>query len=122
MKKFVFGALLALVLCIGLLPAAAVPAYATTYDLWVGGVQVTDENASDLTAAINTAAGSNVASGSASYKNGTLVLNGFSYSGAGYCYNPNYFAAVYTAGTDINISVKGTNSIVLNKESNGTSE
>ena len=46
MKKRILAILLALALVVALLPA--IPAFAASYDLYVCGVQVTDENSMDI--------------------------------------------------------------------------
>ena len=49
MKRRLFSILLTLALCLGLMPMTAVPVHAASYDLWIAGVRVTDENKGDLT-------------------------------------------------------------------------
>ena len=83
---------------------------ATAYPLWVGGVQVTDANKDDITAAITAEGGT--ASGTAAYDpdSGTLTLTDFQYSGAGYEYHPNsYVALYYDSEDDLIISFSGEN-------------
>ena len=48
MKKKLFAILLSIVLVAGLLPATALAAEPTVYDIWVDGVQVTSENKDNL--------------------------------------------------------------------------
>ncbi len=51
MKKKLFCILLTVCMAVGLIPTSAVPVFAdtaTTYDVWVGGVQVDDLNKSDI--------------------------------------------------------------------------
>lgn len=48
MKKKVLSIVLALVLCLSLLPVTAFAEEPETYGLWVGGVEVTNENADDV--------------------------------------------------------------------------
>ena len=85
------------------------------YDLWVGGVQVTSANATDITAAINAVA-ANTASGTATYNSETktLTLDNFSYNGTGYLYQSNACAAIHgvTGNSDpLTICIEGTNNI-----------
>ena len=81
MKKKLLSILTCLALCLSLLPATAL-AQDTTYELWIGGVRVTGDNCSDITAAIN-AVTPNAASGSAEYApdTGTLTLTDFTLTG-----------------------------------------
>ena len=69
LKNAVLIVLLAVGVTLGLVPVTAAPANAegTSYDLWVGGTQVTSENASDI-----------LGNGKASYNasTNTLTLNG----------------------------------------------
>ena len=48
MKKKLFATLLSIVMVAGLLPATALAAEPTVYDIWVDGVQVTSENKDNL--------------------------------------------------------------------------
>lgn len=48
MKKKLFATLLSIVMVAGLLPATALAAKPTVYDIWVDGVQVTSENKDNL--------------------------------------------------------------------------
>ena len=48
MKKKLFAILLSIVMVVGLLPATALAAEPTVYDIWVDGVQVTSENKDNL--------------------------------------------------------------------------
>ena len=81
----------AVALCVAAaLVVAMVPAYVfaaeTTYDIWVGGVQITSANKDDIVKAINDAANATPATGTATYDpdTKTLTLNNFSYTGLGY--------------------------------------
>ncbi len=118
MKRRFFSILLALLLCLSLLPVTA--SAVTEYDLWVGGVQVTSANAGNITAAINAAGGT--AAGTASYDSGILTLEDFSYTGEGYNYGTDRWAVIYTSNTNINIDVTGSNSIVLRRSSTETND
>ena len=78
MKRRFFSILLTLALCVGLLPVAAAPVHADAaeaYDLWIGGVQVTSENAADLSVIEGVDV---VSGGEANYDaaTNTLTLNG----------------------------------------------
>lgn len=48
MKKKLFAILFSIVMVAGLLPATALAAEPTVYDIWVDGVQVTSENKDNL--------------------------------------------------------------------------
>ena len=115
MKKRLLSIVLTAVLCLGLLPTAAFAEDEGTIEIWLGGVKVTEENCGDLTAAINEEAGSDVASGTASYnaETRTLTLEDFSYEGAGYCFDTqdNEYAALYAKGNDKAISALLTSQI-----------
>jgi len=84
--------------------------------IWVGGVEITEENASDV-----------FGDGKVSYdaSTNTLILNGYSYTGEGYIYDiyedsdngntEHYSAAIYSNGP-LNIELVGTN--ILNNTFN----
>ncbi len=120
MKKKILSVLLAAILLLSLMPTAVFATESTNYGLYIGGVQVTENNKGDLVTAINNAVGATVATGSASYtpatedEPATLVLNNFNYKGNGYeydvWYDCNYYAAIYTL-EDLNIILQGENSI-----------
>jgi len=88
MKKRILSMLLALAMVLGLMPNLGLTAEAAdiTYDLWVGGKQVTPTNL--------TITGSE---GTATYDpdTNTLTLNNYTYSGTGH-----NNAAIYYGGTD----------------------
>ena len=99
---------------IALLP----PTAGYLYDLYIGEVQVTSNNAGDITSAINAAGGT--ASGTASYDNtsNTLTLNGFSFNGTGYGENISGLditgekhGAIFSKLDELTISLTGTNDI-----------
>ena len=102
MKKVI-----SILLCIMLvLSVAPLSAFAIdTYDLWVGGVRVTSENASAIT-------GEGI-SGNASYnaETATLTLEGATLTGL-YCFNNKneFYAAVYSAGS-LTVELIGDNRI-----------
>ena len=104
--------ILALVMLIGLVPkmGISVSAEGTSYDLWVGGVQVASDNL------VIDSADNAAIEGSATYNpvTNTLTLNNFSYTGAGYLYEEWYdvccYAAIYT-GENLNVVLIGDNTI-----------
>ena len=125
----------AVALCVAAaLVVAMVPAYVfaaeTTYDVWVGGVQVTSANKDKIVEAINTAANATVATGTATYDpaTNTLTLNNFSYTGLGYnhyyYYDEDYgehyysYAAIYSKNKLI-IKLVGNNTVFCEGEGAG---
>ena len=91
-------------------------------NIWLGGIEISEDNASNLTAAINEAAGTQVASGTAYYdgSSNTLYLDNFVYEGEGYSYadtvNDLYYstsgkAALCVYNRTLKISVTGDNSL-----------
>ena len=102
----------AVALCVAAaLVVAMVPAYVfaaeTTYNVWVGGVQVTSANL------VIDSADNEAITGSATYdpKSKTLTLNGFSYSGVGYQYfSDGRHAAIYS-GSGLTIKLVGENTV-----------
>lgn len=72
MKKNVLSIVLALVLCLSLLPVTAFAEEPETYGLWIGGVEVNSENADDV-----------LDDGTVSYEHTTrtLTLNGAEITG-----------------------------------------
>ena len=106
MKRFL-GIFFSLALVLGLMPGMSLTAHAdTTYNLWVGGMQVTSANATDTTAhpAWSYDAGTN-----------TLTLNSYSYSGEGHTEYVSEDDAYYTGGifarVPLIINQKGENSV-----------
>ena len=89
-------------------PVTVSVTFAKAYDLWVGGVQVTDANKDNIVVP--------GATGTAKYDpdSKTLTLNNFSYEGDGYMYGNSYgydnYAAVYS-GTDLTVKLVGTNNV-----------
>ena len=79
MKKKGLGILLSLALMAGMMLAMSLTAYADTdeYQLWVGGIQVTGENAANIT-------GSNPVAASYDAASNTLTLNNYTYEGEGF--------------------------------------
>ena len=125
----------AVALCVAAaLIVAMVPAYVfaaeTTYNVWVGGVQVTSANKDKIVEAINTAANATVATGTATYApdTQTLTLNNFSYTGLGYnhyyYYDEDYdehhysYAAIYSKNKLI-IKLVGNNTVFCEGEGAG---
>lgn len=96
--------LLSLALMLGLIPTMVLTASAaTSYNVWIGGVEVTSDNSSGT--------GWSYDSGSK-----TLTLNGYQYSGNGYKYESTYggyggnYAAIY-AKQDLTISLTGESTV-----------
>ncbi len=121
-RHTLLSALLVICLLAGLLPTTSFAAtgMTDTYDLWVGGVQVTDENRNDITAAINKVA-QEVASGSASFnpETNTLILEDFVYTGEGHDFEHTGMqsgAAVYSDLPVLNITANGTNALTHDAE------
>ncbi|MBR6824449.1 MAG: S-layer homology domain-containing protein [Firmicutes bacterium] len=108
MKKRILSLLLVLILSVTLLPSMALAD--TSYNLWVGGVQVTDANKGDLVEAINQAAGATIAAGYVTYDpdTNTLTLDGFSYDNS-----TNNEKDVINSNSlaQLNIVLKGTSTI-----------
>jgi len=109
MKKRILSVLITVVMLIGMLPTTAF-AVETTYNVWVGGVQVTSANKDDITTAITEAGGT--ADGTATYDpdTKTLTLNNFSYTGEGYEYDSQWCAAIF-AKNDLTVKVVGSNTV-----------
>jgi len=101
--------LLSLAMLFSLMPAFSLTAWAggvTSYGVWVGGVQVTSANASDV-----------FGDGKVSYTPAivdgwpaNLTLNGYSYEGAGHAENGNTFSGAIYAEQDLQISLDGESS------------
>ena len=89
----------------------------TAYDLYVGGVQITDANKDDIVTAINDAANATVATGSATYdpETCTLTLDYFSYTGEGRV-TQYYNAAISTDSINLNVELYGTNTIICQSD------
>ena len=112
--------LLSLALALSLVPAFSLTAWAgdvTPYDVWVGGVQVTSANASDV-----------FGDGKVSYNPAivdgwpaNLTLNGYSYEGAGHAGNP-FSGGIYAEqDLEIYLQVETNNSIKSNESNDVTS-
>jgi len=106
--------LLAIAMVCSLLPTAVFAAE-TTYDLWVGGVQVTSTNKDniDIPDAI----------GTAKYDpdSNTLTLDNFSYEGQGYVYDDPWCAAIYTQN-DLTVNLVGSNTVTASVTGDYTAE
>ena len=117
--------LLSILIAIALMLSLSVTAFAaeepTTYDIWVGGVQVTSANKDDITTAITEAGGT--ADGTATYdpESETLTLNGFSYTGQGYVYDSPWCAAIF-AKNDLTVKVVGSNTVTASVTGSYTAE
>ena len=106
--------LLSILIAIALMLSLSVTAFAEeTYELWVGGVQVTDANKGDLVTAINQAANATVATGSANFDpvTNTLTLNNFSYTGEGYAIPDTESGAIIYSNGNLNLKLTGASSI-----------
>ncbi len=90
--------LITLVILAGLLPTS-IFATVTTYDVWLGNVRVTSENASDI-----------FGDGTASYTAGTNTLSLNGYEGTTYYYEGMVKVGIFSMDR-LNISLTGTNSI-----------
>ncbi len=101
-KKRIVSLLLSFALILGLMPVLSQTAYAdtTSYQLWVGGEEVTSEKHFGTGWSYDAATN-------------TLTLNNYSYSGDGYMYDNNSgadyrYAAIY-AKQDLTIELEGEN-------------
>ncbi|MEA4934687.1 MAG: InlB B-repeat-containing protein, partial [Lawsonibacter sp.] len=102
MKRRILSIFMCLCMTLCLLPTAALAEGITQYDIWVGGVRVTSENASGVTGPGIT--------GTVSYANGTLTLSGASITGA-YTDSNSHSAAIY-ASTALTVILTGVNTAV----------
>ena len=112
--------ILSLLLVIAMMVTLAVTVSAeetTAYDLYVGGVQITDANKDDIVTAINDAANATVATGWATYdpETCTLTLDYFSYTGEGRV-TQYYNAAISTDSINLNVQLYGTNTITCQSD------
>ena len=125
MKKRILSVLIMAVMLIGMMPFTAF-AVETAYDIWVGGVQVTSANKGDLVTAINQAATGTGATGTATYDPSTYTrtMENFVYSGKGSyadeSVSGNIYNAAIVAKENLNIVLKGTNSIDANQGNDST--
>lgn len=110
------SAFLSFCMVVSCIPGINFTALAETvsYDLWVGGTQVTSENASNISG-----------DGKARYnaETSTLTLDGYTYSGDGYKRTigegsgvNNYYYAIY-AKQDLNIVLEQENSVICSQSS-----
>ena len=120
--KRILSVLITVVMLIGMLPTTAFATEGTiTYDLWVGGVQVTSDNTT-----IDSIDDANITNGSATFDpiTNTLTLENFVYSGKGSCATESVFGYIYNAAIvakeNLNIVLKGTNSIDANQGDDST--
>ena len=105
--KRILSVLITVVMLIGMLPTA-VFAEGATYNLWVGGVQVTSANKDNIVLPD--------ATGSAKYDptNNTLTLDGFTYNGAAGDFDyGNRKAVIGSQLSDLTILLKGENTITV---------
>ncbi len=93
----------------GLVLERTVPPSARKYPLWIGGVQVTDDNKTNLTAAIVAAGGA--ATGTATYDpdENVLSLADFRYAGEGQGDGTIWSALFYNGTNDFAIALSGSN-------------
>ena len=122
-KKRLFGILLSLAMAMGLMLAMSATAWAsdpvTEYDLWVGGVQVTSENASDvLGAADGEGATVTFTPANGTYP-ATLTLSGANITTGHYDSTSWYYGGIiYEGSTPLTIKLaSGTNNTVDVSES-----
>ena len=80
---------------------------APTYDLWIGGVQVTSDNL------VIDSADNAVITGTATYDpdTNTLTLNDYTYEGEGYTDDRCAYAIYYKEGDTLRLVLEGTNSV-----------
>ena len=107
-KKRLFGLLLSLALMLGMMPALGIsmPAYAAdpvSYDLWVGGIAVTSDNAGNITGATTPTASYDAAAR-------TLTLTDYSSNGQTHALGGGSNAAIYT-DLDLTIVLNGKNTV-----------
>ena len=114
MKKRILSMLLAIAMVCSLLPTVAFAAE-TTYDLWVGGVQVTSANKDNIVVPD--------ATGTATYDHDskTLTLDNFSYEGQGYVYDYPWCAAIFSKN-DLTVKVVGSNTVTASVTGDYTAE
>ncbi|MBR5640552.1 MAG: S-layer homology domain-containing protein [Firmicutes bacterium] len=104
MKK-VFSILLTLTLCLGLAAAISTQeVHAETYSIWVGGTEVTSDNASDV-----------FGDGTVSYDTATntLTLKNYSYSGQGWKNYSSFYGIYLGMYGDLKVQLVGDNNIQL---------
>lgn len=102
MKKKVVSMIVLLAMCFSLLPTAALAENTATYDIWVGGTQVTDINKTDV-----------LGDGSVKYdsEENILSLNNANITTAsGYSYGDGKVAGIY-ADCDLQLQVTGNNTV-----------
>ena len=107
--KRIIAIILSIILVFGILPITSFAAE-TTYDVWVGGVQITESNADNVF-------GDGTVKFNAS--NNTLTLNNYSYKGIGYVFQrlgSDSSAALYSALDTLRITAIGSNSITHNEQ------
>ena len=98
--------LLSLALVLGLMPGMSLTAYAaTSYNLWVGGVEVKSDKTSDTGWSYNA-------------ENNTLTLTNYNYTGDG---GTKYSGIYYNGSSDLTVSLTGNNVLTINNASNQNS-
>ncbi len=108
MRKRIFSILLTLCMVLSLMPTVAFGA--DSYEVWVGGIQVTSDNANDV-----------LGDGTVSYDavSNTLTLNNASITNACTPMGSDY-AAIY-ASTALNIHLNGINTVIAPAATTGNS-
>lgn len=102
MKKKVVSMIVLLAMCFSLLPTVALAENTTTYDIWVGGTQVTDANKADV-----------LGDGSVKYDSEEKILslnNANITTASGYSYSDGKVAGIY-ADCDLAIRLTGNNTV-----------
>ena len=106
MKRRILSILMCLCMTLCLLPTAALADGVTEYDIWVGGIRVTSENAGSVTGPGIT--------GTVNYnaESNTLTLSGVSVTGA-YADSNSHSAAIYAStSTALTVVLTGVNTAV----------
>ena len=112
MKHKILSLLLALCMALSLMPATVFVADATSYDVWVGGTQVTAENADDV-----------LDDGTVSYDPtaSTMTLNGADITGAVTSSNVSLYGNYgILAKNNLTIQLLGDNSVTAGEASSGS--
>ena len=104
MRKKLFAILFSIVMVAGLLPATALAAEPTVYDIWVNGEQFTSEK-------LSIACGEGTASYDPNTK--TLTLNNATITNGGKSDESPKYGIRVVGDTDLTIKLSGTNSITL---------
>ncbi len=115
--KRLLGILLSLTVVMGLMPGTKITVKAASYNLYVGGTQVTDDNKTDIPVANGTK------EGTASYDPGTntLTLTNYKYEGKGTSTSDGESYGIYNviSNATLTINLVGENSITMTSASKG---